>query len=392
MGMAKDSALTGASRETLLEVIAQQQALIVRLQRRVELLEGKAKPGGSQGMPGLKSKGKAGGGPAKSPGPRKPRPHGFARRRMAPTRRVEHALETCPGCGAGLAGGWAQRTREVIEVPLAPAQVTEHVFIARNCPACGRRRVPQASLGEAALGKQRLGANLVSLIASLREEGRLPVRTIQWYLDAVHGLSLSLGAIVQATERVARQAQAEVADILERIRGSPVVHADETGWRQDGSNGYVWSFSTPKERYFLWRGRNKEVVDEVLGDDFAGVPVSDFYAAYHHYDGPKQRCRAHLLRDIHDLKTFYPKDAGLARWAAGVRQVYEAAQVFTHPQPQQRQQSQQALERKLLALGRPSLEDPAAVQGRLFRRIERHIKELFVFVAELEVPPDNNAA
>ena len=73
----------------------------------------------------------------------------------------------------------------------------------------------------------------------------------------------------------------------------PVVHADETGWREDGHNGYVWTFSTPTERYFLRRGRGKAVVDEVLGDQFAGVLVSDFSAAYHHYDGPKQRCWAH---------------------------------------------------------------------------------------------------
>ena len=31
------------------------------------------------------------------------------------------------------------------------------------------------------------------------------------------------------------------------------------------------------------------MVDEVLGDA-ASVLVCDFYAAYHHYDGPKQRC------------------------------------------------------------------------------------------------------
>ena len=39
--------------------------------------------------------------------------------------------------------------------------------------------------------------------------------------------------------------------------------------------------------------------------------VSDFYAAYHHYPGLKQRCWAHLLRDIHGLKGLYPEDIGL---------------------------------------------------------------------------------
>ena len=47
---------------------------------------------------------------------------------------------------------------------------------------------------------------------------------------------------------------------------------------------------------------------EVLDESFSGVLVSDFYAAYHHYPGLKQRCWVHLLRDIHDLKILYPKD------------------------------------------------------------------------------------
>ena len=190
----------------------------------------------------------------------------------------------------GLAGGWAQRTREVIDIPAVPAQATEHVFIARICPLCEQRRTPRADLAGVVLGKQRLGINLLSLIAALREEARLPYRTIQWYLQTVHQLSLSVGTLAGVIHRVARQAQGELGSIRERIRGSPVVHADETGWRENGVNGYVWTFSTPTERYFLRRGRNKEVVDEALGEDFAGTLVSDFYAAYHHYDGPKQRC------------------------------------------------------------------------------------------------------
>ena len=51
-----------------------------------------------------------------------------------------------------------------------------------------------------------------------------------------------------------------------------------------------------------------------------------------------------------------------------------------------------ALEERLLTLCQPFLEDPLAVQAKLCRRIERHIKELFVFVSHPEAPSDNNAA
>ena len=106
----------------------------------------------------------------------------------------------------------------------------------------------------------------------------------------------------------------------------------------------------------------------------------------------QQRCWAHLLRDIHDQRTRYPKDAALARWAAAVHQLYVAAKACNHHEPWQRRVAQLAWERKLLAICRPFLSDPSAVQGKLCRRIERFIKELFVFVAEPDVPADNNPA
>ena len=162
-------------------------------------------------------------------------------------------------------------------------------------------------------------------------------------------------------------------------------------WRQDGNNGYVWTFSTATHRYFLRRNRSKAVVDEVLGNA-ASVLVCDFYAAYHHYDGPIQRCWVHLLRDIHDLRTLYHDDAPLARWAEAVHGIYDRAKAFTHPQQKHRRSAQLALERQLLTICQPFSDDSSAVQAKLSRRIERHIKELFVFVAVPQVSSDHNAA
>ena len=291
---------TTADHAVLIDIIAQLQATVLerqrvieRLQRRIAELEGQAKPDGPLRMPGLKPS--SGRQPPAQQQPRKQRRHGFARPRMTPTHRVEHVVENCPDCGTHLTGGWVQRTREVIELPVVPVQVTQHVFIARTCPVCRRRRVPTAQLDGVALGRQRLGVNLISHIATLREEGRLPIRSIQWYLRTVHQLRRSVGAIVSAIHQTAQQAQPAVAGMVDRIRASPVLHADETGWRQNGNNGCAWTFSTPTERYFpcssqgqaLRQGRGKVVVDEALGESFSRVLVSDCYAACHHYDGPK---------------------------------------------------------------------------------------------------------
>ncbi len=135
-----DLDLAKASREALLAVITELMASNGQLRQQVAALEARLNTWGSPGMPGNKS-------PSDRQAPkketRKRRPHGFARVRMAPTHRVEHALAACPECGTGLVGGWVQRTREVIEIPVVPVQVTEHVFVARNCPLCERRQVPK---------------------------------------------------------------------------------------------------------------------------------------------------------------------------------------------------------------------------------------------------------
>ena len=109
-GMDAQTDLRTADREVLIDIIIRQQALIERLEKRIAQLEGRAKAKGSGRMPGLKPK--ADGKPAPSRKPRKPRSRGFARTRMAPTRRVEHAVERCPDCATRLSGGWTHRTRK----------------------------------------------------------------------------------------------------------------------------------------------------------------------------------------------------------------------------------------------------------------------------------------
>jgi transposase len=383
--------------ERLQATIAEQQGLIARLEARIRALEAERdRDDPTTKMPGLK--------PAATPrrrkaGPRKRRAHGFSRPRAVPTERVEHAAAACPRCATPLGGGWVAWRKEVLEVPPAPVRVIEHVYLARRCPnrACRARVTPPpvraAELGVAG-GRQRLGVGLVSLLAALRAELRLPVGLIQWYLGAVHGLELSAGAIVGALHGVATAGAPSVAQIRAAIRASPVVCADETGLREDGTNGYLWGFSTPRERYFVRGGRSKAVVDEVLGPAFAGVLVTDFYAAYDHYAGPHQRCWAHLLRDIDALVDKPPADPALAAWATQVHGIYERARRVASPDAAARVRAQRRCEADLLALCQPYVEGaaPAVPHAVLCRRIAKYLPELFTFVGDPAVPSTNNAA
>ena len=130
------------------------------------------------------------------------------------------------------------------------------------------------------IGHGRRGVKLTRVIAYLRTVMRLPVRQIQAYLAALHGLTISSGAIVELVHRVKGQLHLLVAALKQQIRASPAVQADETGWREDGKHGYIWSVSTPSIRYFEYHhSRGSEVVKQLLGESFEGVLGSDFLAS-----------------------------------------------------------------------------------------------------------------
>jgi transposase len=373
------------------EARATHEQLQVRV-RELEAKLAKLEKGGPQGMPGHKPVR-----PATKPEtrPRKRRASGAGRVRSAPTRTEVHAAEQCPDCGTALSGGSTKRTREVIELLPSTVEIVEHVVVERRCPQGQRRVVPPLDLGGQVVGQQRLGIGLLALIATLREEGRLPVGVIQWYLATLHGVELSVGAIVAASRLVADRGAPEVAQIQARVRASPLVQTDETGWRQNGRNGYIWTFSTPTERYFLYGGRDKGMVQRGLGDAFSGVLVTDFYKAYDHVRSPKQRCWAHLLRDAHLLRTQHPKDPAIQTWVDDLHRIYLDAVAFVVTATDDltaRAVAARGFDARLLALAQPGVTDDTAPQHILSARIARYLGELLTFVREPGVPPDNNAA
>src|SRR2546421_12062119 len=184
------------------------------------------------------------------------------------------------------------------------------------------------------------------------------------------------------------------------IRASPAVQADETGWREDGINGYIWSASTPTLRYYEYHhSRGHEVVEALLGPDFQGVLGSDFYAAYNVHQGLHQRCWVHLLRHGHELKEQYPDDQEVQQLAKEVKALYERAVADSGPDPSlpaakqeaARRKQQHAFEQELWQLCAPYAHTSSPLHT-LCERVERFLPELFVFVARPEVPAHNNLA
>lgn len=69
-------------------------------------------------------------------------------------------------------------------------------------------------------------------------------------METLHGLKIRGGEIVELTHRLTKEMAPTLTDLKPASRASPAVQADETGWREAGINGYIWSVRTPTVRYY----------------------------------------------------------------------------------------------------------------------------------------------
>jgi transposase len=325
------------------------------------------------------------------------------RPRSQPTEIAEHRAVNCPQCHQRLGGITLARQREVIDIPPPPQVViTQHHIYKGWCSNCQKWHETPVDLHEEVLGQGRIGVRLASLIATLRTVMRFPIRQIVTYLETVHRVKVSPGEIVELLHRIASHVQPQVSGIKAQIQKSQACQADETSWREDGINGYIWTVNTPTLRYYEYHhSRAGEVVKRLIGEEYQGVLGSDFYAGYNLHQGFHQRCWVHFLRDVHDLKKRHPHDEKLLAWAKGVKALYDEAVAWAAhgPDPglspakhnQARKVQQQLSEQRWLDLCRPFMRTDAP-QHTLCERVERFLPELFVFVAIPGVPSHNNLA
>lgn len=395
MTLEEENAELRLQMRVLLERVCGLEEENARLKARLEALEGRKNPP----PPWVKA--------STTPvvprkGPRRPRPadQNKGRLKMEPTHRHRHAYEVCPECAHPLAGGSVKWTREVIEIPASVIEVHEHEFISRYCGLCQKDQTPKATavLAGQVVGHSRMGVRLASLISTLRGHFALPLAKIRLFVEQFYGLRLSTGGL-QSLLCATVEALAPVHEALraETLRSS-VLYMDETGWRETGVNGYIWAQTTPgpaATRLFTFDHHRSADVALRLLEGFDGVLVSDFYASYNAYTGSKQRCWAHLARDLHDLKEAHPTEPDVGVWCDAVMAVYQRA-TESRAGPSYTQEERRALarmaEQRVIDLGacyRRTETHPCHI---LAKRVHRFAAELVEYVAHPEVEATNNQA
>ena len=137
--------------------------------------------------------------------------------------------------------------------------------------------------------------------AVLRVVHRLPFAQVVRVLADLPGLTVSAAAVAKQLQRLGEWLDPYYERVKLALRASPRVNGDETGWRTNGRNGYLWTLTDGRHTlYHVDKRRSGEVIEGLLGRAFDGTLTADFYSAYHRLGCPKQRCLAHLLRELRE--------------------------------------------------------------------------------------------
>jgi len=225
---------------------------------------------------------------------------GVTRPYVTPNRQVEVTMDFCPDCGAKLGSPFRIDSKIVEEIPEPqPIIVTDYRISHYRCPCC-RKEV--AAKDSSCPHEGKFGNNVIALATIFKYEDRLPHRKIHDAMMRSYGLKISPATILDLTRRAADAVRSEYDAILSKIRGAPIVYADETSISVQGEKHWIWTFTTPSETFFVIRkSRGMKVLMEVLTRRFKGIIVCDGWIPYARFTKHLQRCWAHLLRESKDI-------------------------------------------------------------------------------------------
>lgn len=338
------------------------------------------------------------GAPAGHPGWFRPRPRAF-------DRCVETPPPTCcPHCleeGLPSDGDVVEHWQE--DIVLTPRTVTTLYRQATAfCPRC-KKRVVAAAHEQSAAG--RIGPTAKSTAMYLHHGIGLSYRKTQRVMEELFGMKYAVASALNFDEQTTQKGTALYEDLREKIRATDYIHADETHWRQNGKNGYVWFAGNPDLAFFhIADSRSGQVAAHILGDNYGGVLVADGYQGYNAVN-PKDRqsCLAHLIRKCDDIVTEIKNLSNgsdhhdALDFCTHMRELLSHACVLARQEnmPVRTQQQNYQLETLLWAQLEQRCQAPLAhPTAETFRKrlIGKEKDNWFTFLRHPGVPPTNNHA
>lgn len=314
------------------------------------------------------------------------------------TRRAE--ICGCPDCGGELTD-LKEHEQYEIDIPAVKPIITRYVMVSGRCPSCDERHwmyhPEQISKATGAAGVV-IGPRAKALAADLKHRFGASYGKVCEVINDAFGLNVSRSAWYQADQRLGKQAESVYQELIAAIRTCSVVHSDETGWRIGALSAWLWVFTGQTITvYAIEKSRSHQVVVNILGQEFAGVLVSDCFLAYDHHALAawlKQKCLSHLLKDLKSLHE--TKTRGAVRFARDLTALLKDALQLKAQKSQltdaQFDQLAAALETRLDQLidTKRQLTDPD--NARFAKRLRKHRQHILRFLYIDELDATNNQA
>lgn len=214
----------------------------------------------------------------------------------------------CPDCDAHLSDIVEKRTRYVTDIPVMKAITTEYTICRRYCKRCKHVVEPVIE----ALPHARFGLRLMLLVLILKLDKRMPSKQLTSLLELQYSLKISDGEVYGMLRQLAEAFGSYYATLQEKIKNALVKHSDETGWRENGKNRWLWLFINKQAALYLVRKRRSSKVPITeLGDQRDKIVNSDRLVVYTRLAEKtgclQQLCWAHILRESERLAKRYPE-------------------------------------------------------------------------------------
>lgn len=302
----------------------------------------------------------------------------------------EVGLSGCPCCGETDLSELKPVVQYVEDIE-ARRVVHKITTYSGSCPECGRVRSHhplQVSDATGAAGVQ-VGPNALAFALDLNKRLGVTTRKTSDILSHHLGISLSPGGLVQANHRLAGRLQSDYEVLIEELRESPALYVDETSWWVGEPGWWLWTFTNDEDVtvYTVQPRRNREVVDEILGDEFDGVLSSDCLNIYDHLPYEQQKCYSHHLKAVSSALIERPD----SEYLDNVKFLLKTAMAL-HPDDDEPIPDDivQRFDRWADKLLRSQRTDD--VEEKIRRRLLKQREHLFTFLSSPEIDPTNNAA
>lgn len=380
--------------------VEEQERQIANLKRRIadleKLIEEVRRRGKRQAAPF--SKGEPSDAP-KRPGRKAGDQYGKQATRAVPEQVDETVVVGCPlYCEHCQGKVTLQGEARQYQIDLPPIQpwTTEFILQYGKCSECGREvvgRHPRQTSQAFRVGNVQLGPSVLAFAAWLNKVGGLSYGKIAALLKELAGLSVSRSALCRALLRMSKKLEPLYEELKVKIRSSPVVYPDETGWREGGHSTWLWVFTNRSETvYSIQPGRGYAEASEILGVGYAGVLVADGWAPYQKFDeATHQTCLAHLLRRCDEM--LEQATGGAVRFPRAVKEILQSA-LEMRDKRDAGTISGEALKKAKAELEaqmdrRLSGQFTNSSNQRLAQHLIRHQDQLFVFLERTDVEATN---